>query len=433
MDIKKEFRDSVSLKDKDNISKVGLHGYVKIEVEDPITKERSLWYENDNIIPISGMQYTLMKLFGLHLDSKHDVNATYEDIGQDTSTVIPDLNESTQLNIGLDPESQYTPMDDDISASHFIQGFIVGNQGSGEDAISTKNTDYSFIKLRNPIPFQSTTDSLDPSLAGKYLGVYRQSQAANTTKKYFIKKFDERAHIYHNWWRDGQKWDYIDPVTQNDLGPAPSETPKTNRIETYAEVTMSIDTKNGDCLGYFENEGNNQSPVINELGLVAFDTIPGSRSIAEKLYNASIKKFLNLVYGAPAETTSEYDTEVITLAGDIATVLRATTWDAGQSNINEFTTSLETVSAMMPGSVNYTAIRDALGQETNITVQAYYNQSQEYAYEVDRFLGLLTDEAFDNLTVDEAQRIKMITYYTFKSIPLQSNWKIIISYRIYGN
>ena len=30
------------------------------------------------------------------------------------------------------------------------------NGGSGEDSITTKNTDYSFISLRNPIPFQQT-------------------------------------------------------------------------------------------------------------------------------------------------------------------------------------------------------------------------------------------------------------------------------------
>lgn len=423
-----QFGDKLSFKDADH--KLGLRGHVKIEVEDRDTKERTLWYEDDNIIPISGMQYTLMKLFGLHLDSKHDTSATYEDIGMDTSTVIPDLNESNQMNIGLDPQSQYTHMEGDISADHFIQGFMVGINGSGEDAISTKNTDYSYIKLRYPIPFQMSSDPLPAGMAGKYLGVFRQQSAS---KKYFIKKFDERAHIYHNWWKDGQQWDYIDPITQSDLGPTNSATPKTNRIETYAEVTMSIDTKNGDCLGFFENEGNNMTAEINELGLVAFDTVPGTRSIAEKLYASDIKKILGLIYGATGETTEDYDTEVIGLAQEIFDVLKETTYDAGQSNINAFTDTMETLKGRTAGDIPYATIREALSDPSNIEVEAMYNQSHVFAYETDKFLAYLADAAFDGMTVDEAQRIKLVTYYTFKSIPLQSNWKIIISYRIYGN
>lgn len=434
MDNIKEFKDNLSFKDIG--SNVGLRGHVKIEVEDKDTHERSLWYENDNIIPISGMQWVLMKMFGLHLDSVHDSTSAYENKGQDTSTVIPDLNEATQLNIGRDPEGDastgYTPMQEDISAEHFIQGFMVGNGGSGEDAISTKNTDYCYIKLRNPIPFQQTADKLNSELDGKYLGLYRQPSNVND-KKYYIKKFDERAHIYHNWWKDGQKWDYIDPITQSDLGPGASSTPKTNRIETYAEVAMSIDTENQDCLGYFTNNGNNQSAVINELGLVAFDVVPGTRSSVEKLYDTHIKKFLSLVFGAPAETTEEYDTEVISIAAEIDAVLEETTRPLGQSNIDAFTDVVQSIAESSPGSVAYSSMRTELCKSENIAVEPMYNQSYEFVYETDSFKTYLSDPVFEDMTVDEAQRIKLVTYYTFKSIPLQSNWKIIISYRIYGN
>jgi hypothetical protein len=442
MDIKKEFKDGLSFKDSSN--KFGLHGYVKVEVEDPETKKRSLWYENDNIIPISGMQWVLMKMFGLHLDSVHDPAISYEDLGQDTSTVIPDLNSSRPagLGIGKDPkaatdEGGYTPMEGDISADHFIQGFIVGNGGTGEDSISTKNTDYSYYKLRQPIPFQQTSGTLDPTIAGKYLGLYRES---GDNKKYYIKKFDECAHIYHNWWRDGQKWDYIDPITPDDLGPGNnSTTPKTNRIETYAEVTMSIDTKEGDCLGYFQNNANTQSAVINELGLVAFDTVPGSRSILEKLYETRIKRFLNLIYDIPELVDSalpaEYVQELKDVATEINTVLVELNVEAmGQTNINAFigvVSGIASDSSIDVGDIE--AAQQALALKTNIEVNAMYNLSQKYVYEEDKFLYYLSDAAFTDLTVDEAQRIKLITYYTFKSIPLQSQWKIIISYRIYAN
>lgn len=422
-----DIKDNLSLKDSDH--KLGLRGHVKIELEDRDTKEKTLWYEADNIIPISGMQWVLMKMFGLHLDSVHDPSSSYERDDIDTSTVIPDLNNSNQLSLGVAPEN-YSKMVGDISADHFIQGFMVGFGAAGEDSISTKNTDYCYIKLKSPIPFQDTSEELDPSLAGKYLGVDRSFAAS---RKYMIKKFDERAHIYHNWWKDGQKWDAIDPITQNDLGPGAASTPKTNRIETYAEVTMSIDTKNGDCIGFFVN--NNVSPVINELGLVAFDTAPGSRSIVETLYNNQIKQFLNVLFSATS-ASSVVDQELIDLATEISTVLTETTKPCGETHIDAFNSVVDNVKTWIPGEVTYEMygeIKDALCSASNIEVTAMYNQTHQFVYETDKFLLYLADPKFNDLTVDEAQRIKLITYYTFKSIPLQSNWKILISYRIYAN
>lgn len=436
--------DKISFKDSSK-QKHGLHGHVKIELENPETKERKFWYEDDNIIPISGMSWILMKMFGLHLDSIHDPSVTYENPGQDTTVVIPDLNNDDQLKIGRDPDSKptdahfngYTVMDDDISSNHFIQGFLVGNGGSGEDAITTKNTDYSFIKLRNPIPFQQTTASegLDSSISGKYLGLYRQEQSND--QSFYIKKFDERAHIYHNWWRDGQRWDYIDPVRQSDLGPDAINIPKTNRIETYAEVQMSIDTKNGDCLGYFKSAGNTQTAMINELGLVAFDTIPGERSIVEMIYKSKIKRFINLVFDN--NRSSFANDEVIALALDISTVLTEITSPKGQSNINAFNDIVTSLASGNAGNINYEALQQSLtevdsdSQPTNIGVEAFYNQNGSFIYASDKFLDYLHADEFATLSIDEAQRIKLITYYTFNSIPLQTNWKILINYRIYAN
>ena len=415
----------MSLKDSDH--KLGLRGHVKIELEDRDTKEKTLWYEADNIIPISGMSWVLMKMFGLHLDSIHDPSSSYEQDGIDTSTPIPDLNNDDQLSLGIAP-ADYSKMVGDISADHFIQGFMVGNGGSGEDSISTKNTDYCFIKLRNPIPFQETSGTLANDLAGKYLGRDRSA----TDKKYFIKKFDERAHIYHNWWKDGQQWDYIDPVTQNDLGPGANAVPKTNRIETYAEATMCIDTKNGDCIGFFNSNNNNQSAVINELGLVSFDAAPGTRSTVEALYNNQIKKFLNVLFNAtiPSETV---DQELKDLATEIDAVLTDITDPVGESHIDAFHSVIEGVKNSEVGDIDYQAARDELCSPNNIEVTAMYNQTHQFVYETDKFLYYLSSDAFADMTTDEAQRIKLVTYYTFKSIPLQSNWKILISYRIYAN
>lgn len=424
---------------KDISNEFRLRGEVTIYRQNIETGEKELWFKDHNTFVISGMQWILMKMFNLHLDSIHDRNSSYENIGQDTTVVIPDLNEDGQLRIGRDPHGDsntgYTVMNEDIPSNHFIQGFVVGNGGSGEDIITTKNTDYSFINLRNPIPFQqsSSGERLDPSIAGKYLGVYRQPGSAD--KSYYIKKFDDRPHIYHSWWRDNQRWDYVDPVSPGDLGPNSQSSPKTNRIETYAEVQMSIDITNSDCLGYFKNAG--QTAMINELGLVAFDTIPGERSLVEMMYERKIKRILALIFDNNNRSES-VDEEVITLATDIFSVMNTvdTTY---QTNLHEFKLTMMTLSNKLIGSIDYSQLQQELTAvdehqtPINIGVEAFYNQNGVFIYTTDKFLDYMTDASFSTMTTDEAQRIKLITYYTFNAIPLQANWKVLINYRVYAN
>lgn len=419
-----DVKDHVSLKNK--CEKHGLRGHVQIFRENKETGKKTLWYEDDNIIPISGYQWILMKMFGLYLDSNH--GKSYENLSQDTTLEIPDLNNSAAYKLGVDPNN-YTPMDSDISENHFIQGFMIGNGGSGEDAITTKNTDYSFTKLRNPIPFQQTQGSLDPSISGKYLGILRVGESS-FSKSYYIKKFDDRPHIYHSWWRDGQKWDYVDPVTQNDLGPdAINGAGKTDRIETYAQVEMSIDTDNQDCLSYFSHAGSTQTAMINELGLVAFDTVNGERSTIEKLYNASIKKFIKIVFDNNRNKDTA-DKELMDLANDISRIMSNVS-QYEQPNINEF---IDTVNFVINSDIiDYEAIQNELSKESNINVTAFYNQNGVFIYALDKFSDYICSTEFSGLSADEAQRIKLITYYTFNAIPLQKNWKILINYRIYAN
>ena len=413
-----------------------LRGEVTIYRQNVETGEKELWFKDHNTFVISGMQWILMKMFNLHLDSIHDPSSTYEDLGQDTTVVVPDLNEDGQLKIGRDPHGDsstgYTIMNEDIPSNHFIQGFVVGNGGSGEDIITTKNTDYSFINLRNPIPFQqaSSGSRLDPSIVGKYLGVYRQPGSYD--KSYYIKKFDERPHIYHSWWRDGQRWDYLDPVTPSDFGPNALASPKTNRIETYAEVQMSIDTTNDDCLGYFRHA--NQTAMINELGLVAFDSLPGERSLLEMMYKNKIKRLLTLIFDNNRSTSA--DAEVVAIANEIYPVLEEL-GEINQPNINAFKTTIEQLKDST--ELNYEEIQqdlvsvDGNNIPINIGVEAFYNQNGTFIYTTDKFLEYLSDSSFSNLTTDEAQRIKLVTYYTFNAIPLQANWKVLINYRIYAN
>ena len=440
-----EMNDSLSF--KDGHEKHGLRGHVQIWRENMETGEKSLWQESDNIIPISGYQWILMKMFGLYLDSKHDPSdvSRYEVLSKDSTIAIPDLNARSSLPIGKQV-STYTKMEGDIAANHICQGFMVGNRGAAEDSITTKNTDYSFVALRNPIPFQQINESsLDPSIAGKYLGLAHISSTSSNdgfSKSYYIKKFDERPHIYHSWWRENQKWDYVDPVSVTDLGPKSTTANKTNRIETYVECKLSL--SDDDCFEYFQHAGMNETPAINELGLVAFDTEAGARSEIEALYNSDIKQLLSLLYDNKRDTNDI--PHLISLANsvfDALTNIKVGTetksiTSFGNTNINAFMATLEkligeTVKHITEDSTVLPTYQNAFAESTNIGVEALYNQKGDFIYETDGFIAALETSSFDSLGTDEAQRIKLITYYTFNSIPLQKNWRTLINYRIYAN
>lgn len=416
-----DIHDQMSFQESSDV-KHGLHGHVAVYRRNKKTGETSLWYENDNIIPISGMSWTLMKMFGLYLDSKHGTGGT-EILDRDTNLITPDLNE--KLGIGVDP-NQYTEMTADISDKHFIQGFMVGNGGSGEDQMTTKNTDYSFVCLRNPIPFQQGQITDNPDM---YLGKFRSI----ATDSYYIKLFDQRPHIIHSWWRDGQKWDYVNPVTPGDLGPnAINGQGVTNRIETYAECQMSLG--DNDCVSFFAQEGNDQTPVINELGLVAFDTTADAlRTELAQIYQEKIKPILNIIFNGTDHTVDETN-YVKTNATVAATEINELIGERDQSNIRQLITDLTTIGSST--ILDYTSAQNALMSSASIGVEPFYTPQggqYVYVYENDQYMTILEDSVFDNTDPIEAQRIKLITYYTFKAIPIEENWETLINYRIYAN
>lgn len=434
MSINKSIDGCSNLNLNDDMNHHCMRGHVRVYRQNIETGETSLWSDKDNVIVLGGAQFILMKMLGLHLDSSHGTN--YDDIGQDTTLVVPDLNNSGVYQLGVDPEN-YSVMSEDISSEHFVQGFMIGNGGSGEDAVTSKNTNYSFMTLRNPIPFQQTQTELDSKISNQYLGSLRVG-SSSFSKSYYIKKFDSRPHIYHNWWRDGKRWDELDPVTQNDLGPNPiNGAGKTDRIETYAEINFSL--SEDDCISYFNHEGSNQAAIVNELGLVAYDTIPGTRSLITQLYHKSIKRILDIIYDNNRDTKTA-DGELLSLCSSVHTALSSTIYEYGNVKMNNFIDTLALIKTFAVGNIDYKNLQNKMSDvDTNIGVESFYNRNGVLVYITDNFLSILSESEFNNsenssgLTNDEAQRIKLVTYYTFNSIPLESNYRIIINYRIYAN
>lgn len=427
------FEDSMNVNDDHS----GLMGEISIYRKNKTTGETVLHEKSTNVISISGYQWILMKMFGLYLDSNHGEGSDPEDMGKDSTIIIPDLNNETQMSIGVDPNS-YEAMPENISANHFIQGFMIGNGGSAEDAITAKNTNYSFMRLRNAIPFRETTASevLSPTDANKYLGVYRPSASSSGgVKAYYIKKFEDTPHIFHSWWKDGERWDYVDPVTEGDLGPgAANGAGKTNRIETYAECHLTLDEN--DCVAFFDHDGNGTAQ-INELGLVAFDTIPGVLSTVEKVYDTHIKKMIKLIYGNNTYTV-DLLTKIQNLASEIKTVLTGALGTTEESHILEFIGTLDDIISINveDETTVLDTIKADLRKDTNIEVEDVYNADQTFLSATDKYKEYADTAAYavtGASITDEAQRIKLITYYTFNALPIQSDWEILIYYRIYAN
>ena len=423
--MKQEIRinDVLCVKDKiPNIPNSPIRGVIEINRRNKITGETEFVYKGENVITISGYQYILEKIFDLYLDSKH--NNGYEKLDKDTNLVIPDLNDN--LGIGQ-PSNDYTSMVTNIAENHFIQGFMVGNGGAGEDSITSKNTNYSFINLRNPIPFQQSQGSLIGDKMGKYVGVMNVSGI----KEYFIKKFDETPHIYHSWWSDGQAWDTVKPVSPQALGPDAQQA-VTTRIETYAECILSIDDT--DFKSYFEHAGQTNTAMINELGLVAFDTKNGGHSEIEELYKTKIHTLLYILFDNQNDPVTK-DALADTLRS-YATDIRDALIGKGSSHIASFVTTMNDLSNDTEIDVTdpdtLQTYRDSLCDTNNIGVEALYNQRNKLQYVTDHFMEYVNDEiSFD--TEDEAQRIRLITYYTFNSIPIEQNWELLINYRLYAN
>lgn len=418
----------------------GLHGHVRVSVKNNDTGEVKLWDESDNIIPISGYQWILMKMFGLYLDSTHNSQSIItENLEKDTNISIPDLNEL--INIGISP-SKYSTMFENIASNHFVQGFMVGDGAAVEDANTTKNTDYSYVNLRNPIPFQETQDKqLNAIIANKYLGDVRKVvngiDISNVKgHAYYIKKFDNKPQIIHSWYKDGQKWDYVDPVTRSDLGPISTNIPKTNRIETYVQCGLSIDAS--DCIAYF-NANSTRTPRINEIGLVSYNTINGQRSTAEVVHSDMIEPLLKLIYETTHDENASNDIKIyansiiealsnLPSTGDEVTNIES----FNNSRINEFLSILKSI-VNTTEDIDYDRIKEELSSVNSIEVTGYYNQNGVFQYTTDKYMDILSSDEFTNMTTDEAERIKLITCYTFPSIPLAENTTILFDYRIYAN
>lgn len=264
------FNDHLTLKDK----MMGLRGEVIfgtgrhfVDYTDPFGHKNwrtvfdKVTSRDHNIIPIGGYQYVFDKLFNIGLD-------------QETTLRVGHLNdEAPMMKIGT-PRAYYnidnynaecnlggesvTPMGGiNLSANHFIFGFMVGDGGAKEDNITAIAPDYKRRTLFHAVPFRMSNDGSEIE-AGKYFGKSVLSSNEGVTS-YYVKKFDNPApHIVHAWASDNDAdLEIVDDSVYSSTSSIP--------IESYVEINISISEK--DIRGYFTSTGTKAR--FNEIGLVS--------------------------------------------------------------------------------------------------------------------------------------------------------------------
>jgi hypothetical protein len=170
--------------------------------------------------------------------------------------------------------------------------------------------------------------------------------------------------------------------------------------------------------------------------------------MAENIYNDNIKEVIDIIFNNDRDAYAAYDRLVNALLSTIVLFYTSSSLasanvqnfaSCNHPNINAFKETMKSLYADVknvdigPTKIDYEKYQKELSDENNIGVEAFYNQNGTFVYATDHYLEYLKSSEFDALTTDEAERIKLVTYYTFNSIPLQENWKIIINYRIYAN
>lgn len=245
-------RKQIPIKNKDGI----IVGY-KSELEEVISKDK-------NIIPIGGYQYVFNKLFNIGLD-------------QETTLRVGDLNDEAPLmKIGVQ-RAEYSSIHYNaeistvtaginpnqgvnISANHFIFGFLIGDGASKEDNVTAIAPNYKDRTLYRAIPFRMSNEKTKVP-EGKYFGksVSAPNKDGERITSYYIKRFDDPApHIIHCYVSDNPNELLI---VDDTVFFSTSSTP----IESYIEINFSLTAE--DCRSYFTKS--NSIPRINELGLVA--------------------------------------------------------------------------------------------------------------------------------------------------------------------
>lgn len=286
MSIENKIVLSDKMKHKDSLSFVQHKPFARTRVQigtDPhkdhrgITKLGEVLYEEENMIVLGGVLFTLEKVFGVQ--SKLSVDY---------------LNNIMGIATGGDPVTEIYPKDTNVCL------FGIGTGGCGDTMTDVKEVKYFERELKDMIPFRVVDKgTLSPEEQQMY---WFKKDDENGKTSYYLKKFAATPEI-KVLWKDGEGDEDGTEVPGNvHETPEGTQTP----IETFVEITMKISKK--DIREYFELHGNIEQTRFNTIGL--FTGIKSNVEDGEDYKQVKLFSKLNI------------PNEMLVLAKDITIVYR---------------------------------------------------------------------------------------------------------------
>lgn len=192
-----------------------LGGYDKYVDKYGISRLGEVVFDDENIVPIGGVQYAMEKIFNVAGPS-------------DISNVIGFLNDK-----GIGSQS-YSTNDSPYPAGHCVCLWGLGLGGAAENGYTVLDLQYRDTEIPEMIPFRYTNETLEEEEENQYFGKKMVNNNGEDRKAYFLKTFEGQPVIRHQW-KSGE----LD-VDGPELTGETFVTDSTNEIESYTEIELKI-------------------------------------------------------------------------------------------------------------------------------------------------------------------------------------------------
>ena len=284
-----------------------------------VTSLKELTMNEQNMIPIGGVQYSFENLFGVGGPLK--VPTLYE---VSNGTIgIPDVSVLEYGAMGEDIK-YYTPAldgEDGISQiihpiGEYVCLYGVGITGSATNSVTKPPVNFLEYSIQNSlavederqltgtmIPFRYTANQLTDAERIKYFGKTKE-WSADTVENigYYLKRFESEPQIKHYWKAETDEFDSTNEVTQSEYYPKTSST-NSSTITSYTEMILKITTK--DIKEWFDANNNIDATRINTIALFTgrynkelgdYENVRLFSKLVINVENLSLEKDFDIIY-----------------------------------------------------------------------------------------------------------------------------------------
>lgn len=198
-------------------------------------------FEEENMVPIGGVQYAMEKIYGVQGPSN-------------ISNSIGYLNTTHQIG-----SLTYTPTVIPYPYDHSVCLWGIGTGGAAENNSTVLPVTYKDTEITNMIPFRYTNETFQGDDAITYYGKKSVTTAGETRTGYFLKKFDTDPEIIHQL-KTGELG--VDGAV---VDSALFNTDSTVAIETFTQCQLRL--KPVDVKEWFDANSSIEYARINSIAL----------------------------------------------------------------------------------------------------------------------------------------------------------------------